>query len=673
MSDKINGTDNKTKALSELEKAYPVPDELKPENIEKMLTDSQKADKSEKKITAKRIVLPLVTAAACIAVAAFGFEFLNNKTNIDTTEEDMSSLSASSGFGITDISEFDNLQVLSDYSEIKRILNEKKDEKVVYDEEILFDGDMTTASANSANDVDGKSKAVGGEDYSETYTQVNGIDEADAIKTDGENVYYILNGKLYFAKLDREQVNVVKKIKLSSNEYFSDGCLYLSGNILTAVYSDCSDDEDYAKTYVKSYDISDVNDVKELSSFSQDGEYTDSRMKDNYLYLVTDYSPYWSYEELEDVENVKDVVPSYTSAGENKCLEPSDIYKPMGEDYLDYSIVSGLDVTRENMCVSSKAYMNSADALYMNDENIYMTFVDYSSYYSNSAVKLSGSSVKTRTNIVRFSVSDGKLKLTASKRISGSVLNQYSMDEYESYFRAAITTQTKNGKDTNSILIFNDKLEKVGEITDIAKGESIKSATFEGDRAYVVTYEQTDPLFTFDLSDPENPKILSELKALGYSTHLRAFKDDLMIGFGVEADKDGFETGLKLSMYKKNENGNTEEIDSISFGNYNENFSSDAVYDSKALLIDGEKNIIALPFYKYNNNTDKDVRGFKVLSYGDNGFEVKNTIIVDSSYVSFDIARIIYSGDYLYAFADNIVTVLDLNGFKTVNTVDLKK
>lgn len=670
MSAKINDIDKKTKALSELEKVYPVPDELSPENIEKMLAKSQKSDKSGKKTTAKRIIISLASAAACVAAAAFGFEFLNNDTNIDITDNSMSSISETANSGLTDISEFDNLQVLSDYSEIKRILNDKKDEQAVYEEEIMFDADM---ASDSANDAAVKSKAIGG-DYSETYTQADGIDEADAIKTDGENVYYILNGKLYFAKLDKEQVNVIKRIKLSAKTDFSDGCLYLSENILTAVYSDCFDEDNHSKTYVKSYDVSDIKSVKEISSFSQDGQYNDSRMKDNFLYLVTDYSPYWSYDELKDVKNIDEAVPSYDCAGKTKCLSPSDIYKPMGEDYLDYSVVSGLDVTKENMCVSSKAYMNCSQALYMNDGNIYMTFADYSKYYNRSSIKLSGSSYKTRTNIVRFSVSEGNVKLTASKRISGEVLNQYSMDEYEGYFRAAITTQNKKGEDKNSILIFNDKFEKVGEITDIAKGESIKSATFEGDRAYVVTYEQTDPLFTFDLSDPENPKILSELKALGYSTHLREFKDNLMIGFGVDADEDGIETGLKLSMYKKNANGNTKEIDSISFsGNDSIYFSSEAVYDSKALLIDGEKNIIAFPFYKYDNNEGKDIRGFKVLSYGGNGFEVKNTIKIDSSYVSFDIARIIYSGDYLYAFADNIVTVLDLNGYKNVNTVDLSK
>lgn len=669
MSDKINDMDKKTKALSELEKEYPVPDELRPENVEKMLTESQKSEKSSKKVTAKRIIISLASAAACVA-AVFGFEFLNSDTNIDVTDNSMSGISKTADSGLTDISEFDNLQVLSDYSEIKRILNEKKDEQTIYDEESIFDGDMLSTATN---DVAGKSKGLGG-DYSETYTQVDGIDEADAIKTDGENVYYILRGKLYFARLNKEQVNVIKRIKLSSKLDFSDGCLYLSENILTAVYSQYSDEDNYSKTYVKSYDVSDVKSVKEISSFSQDGQYMDSRMKDNYLYLVTDYSPYWSYEEIKDAQNIDEVVPSYDCAGKTKCLNPSDIYKPMGEDYLDYSIVSGLDVTKENMCVSSKAYMNSTEALYMNDDNIYMTFVDYSEYYNHSSIKLSGSSSKTRTNIVRFSVSEGNVKLTASKRISGEILDQYSMDEYNGCFRAAITTQAKNGEDKNSILIFNDKLEKVGEITDIAKGESIKSATFEGDRAYVVTYEQTDPLFTFDLSDPKNPKILSELKALGYSTHLRAFKDNLMIGFGVDADEDGIETGLKLSMYEKNEDGKTKEIDSISFsGNDNVYFNSDAVYDSKALLIDGEKNIIAFPFNKYDNNEGKDIRGFKVLSYGGNGFEVKNTIKIDSSYVSFDIARIIYSGDYLYAFSDNIVTVLDLNGYKNVNTVDLRK
>lgn len=668
MNDKINVKDKKTKALSELEKAYPVPEELSPENIEKMLKDSKKPDISNNRIIVKRVLISLATAVACVAAFAFGFEFLNNDTNIDITEKNTSDLSKEVDSGLTDISEFDNIQVLSDYSEIKRILNEKKDEAEILNEEYMLESDMSSKLSDTAqmNTVQ-KSKNLGGE-HSETYTQVDGIDEADAIKTDGENVYYILNGKLYFAKLNKEQVNVIKRIKLSAKDDFSHGYLYLSENILTVVYSEESYEDYQSETFVKSFDISDMNNIREISSFSQDGQYNDSRMKNNYLYLVTDYSPY--YDDIKDIKKDDKAVPSYECGGKKKCLEPSDIYKPMGEDYLDYSIVSGLDVTKENMCISSKAYMNTADTIYMNDDNIYMSFVDYSSYI-NSKIKFGDYSVSIKTNIIRFSVSEGNVKLTAGKRISGSVLDQYSMDEYNGYFRIAITSQNKKGEDKNSILIFDRDFKKTGEITDIAKGESIKSAAFEGDRAYVVTYEQTDPLFTFDLSDPKNPKILSELKALGYSTHLRVFKDNLMIGFGVDADEDGIETGLKLSMYKKNSNGKTTEIDTISFGDYNSEFMSDAVYDPKALLIDGDKNIIAFPFVKYDY--EHEIKGFKILSYNNNKFSVEKTIKIDTSNVYSNTERIIYSGDYLYAFSDNIVTVLDLNTFKTVNTVNLNK
>lgn len=661
MNDNINNS-KKTKALTALEKEFSVPDELRPENIEKMLKESQKADKSGNKTAVKKVIITLVSAAACAAVVFMGINSGLSKKDMLSTKEILNS-------AVTDISEFDNLQVLSDYSEIKRIINEKKDEAEILNEEYMLESDMSSKLSDTAqmNTVQ-KSKNLGGE-HSETYTQVDGIDEADAIKTDGENVYYILNGKLYFAKLNKEQVNVIKRIKLSAKDDFSHGYLYLSENILTAVYSEESYEDYQSETFVKSFDISDMNNIREISSFSQDGQYNDSRMKDNYLYLVTDYSPHY-YDNIEDIKKDDKAVPSYECGGKKKCLEPSDIYKPMGEDYLDYSIVSGLDVTKENMCISSKAYMNTADTIYMNDDNIYMSFVDYSSYI-NSKIKFGDYSVSIKTNIIRFSVSEGNVKLTAGKRISGSVLDQYSMDEYNGYFRIAITSQNKKGEDKNSILIFDRDFKKTGEITDIAKGESIKSAAFEGDRAYVVTYEQTDPLFTFDLSDPKNPKILSELKALGYSTHLRVFKDNLMIGFGVDADEDGIETGLKLSMYKKNSNGKTTEIDTISFGDYNSEFMSDAVYDPKALLIDGDKNIIAFPFVKYDY--EHEIKGFKILSYNNNKFSVEKTIKIDTSNAYSNTERIIYSGDYLYAFSDNIVTVLDLNTFKTVNTVNLNK
>lgn len=670
----MNSINENSRALSNLEEAFFVPEELRPDNIEKMLTDNQKSDKMQKKTIAKRIIVSAISVAACIAVAVMGFNYLNNDVKIDITKNQVDTMSDSDETNALSKSEFENTEVLSSYSELKKILEEEKKQISLYHDEDIFCGDY----ASTAENMGAKSGSTGGEKYSQTYTQVDGIDEADVIKTDGENVYYITKGKLYFAKLDKENISVTKVIKLLSSDFYTDSCLYLLQDVLVAVYTQ-DNDKGKAKTYVKSYDVSDINNVREISSYCQDGEYNDSRIAYGYLYLVTSYSPR-SYYDLNEINRISEVVPSYSCSGAKKYLKSSDIYKPINKEYLDYTVISGLDVKAKDMLVSSKAYMNVSGSLYMNDNSIYLTFAFYDNdaesnkKSSNEEAKMSGdAAVGLKTDIIKFSFSDGKVDLTADKRISGSILDQYSMDDYKGYFRVAVTTQNKRFEDKNKLLVFNSKLEKVGEIDNIAKGESIKSATFEGDRAYVVTYEQTDPLFTFDLSDPNNPKVLSELKALGYSTHLRAYRDDLLIGFGVDADKDGIETGIKLSMYKKNSDGNTSELDSISFGDYNVYFTSGALYDVKELLIDGEKNVIAFSFNKYDNNIDKDIRGFKILSYDDKGFKVEKTIRVDSSYVSFDTARIIYSGDYLYAFSDNTVNVLDLNSYEIINTVELKK
>ena len=89
---------------------------------------------------------------------------------------------------------------------------------------------------------------------------------------------------------------------------------------------------------------------------------------------------------------------------------------------------------------------------------------------------------------------------------------------------------------TNGLYILNENLEITGKIEGLAAGEQIYSARFLGDTAYFVTFRQTDPLFAVDVSNPEEPRLLSELKVSGFSEYLHAYSGELLLGLGVEAD-----------------------------------------------------------------------------------------------------------------------------------------
>ena len=107
----------------------------------------------------------------------------------------------------------------------------------------------------------------------------------------------------------------------------------------------------------------------------------------------------------------------------------------------------------------------------------------------------------------------------------------YFIQRNEDTFRIATTTGNiwVDKTTANSLYVLNDKLEEIGKITDFAKEEKIYSERYVGDKAYVVTFKQTDPLFVIDLSDSKNPQILGELKIPGYSTYLHPYDETHLI------------------------------------------------------------------------------------------------------------------------------------------------
>ncbi len=157
-----------------------------------------------------------------------------------------------------------------------------------------------------------------------------------------------------------------------------------------------------------------------------------------------------------------------------------------------------------------------------------------------------------RTEVYQFDVSaPGKPVYVASGAVDGSLLNQYSLSEHEGYLRVA-TTSFGGGESQSSVTVLRragEVLERVGRVGGLGVGERIYAVRYFGDTAYVVTFRQTDPLYTVDLSDPRAPKVTGELKITGYSAYLHPAGDGRLIGVGQEADPDGRVTGAQLSLF----------------------------------------------------------------------------------------------------------------------------
>src|SRR5690606_13084850 len=223
------------------------------------------------------------------------------------------------------------------------------------------------------------------------------------------------------------------------------------------------------------------------------------------------------------------------------------------------------------------------------------------------------------TLIYRFKLSQDEVEYQNRGSVPGNILNQFSMDESGDTFRIATTTDTYSpttGSWTgNNLYVLNrDSMKVTGKIEDIAPGERIKSVRFIGNRGYMVTFKNVDPLFVIDLKDPANPTILGKLKIPGWSDYLHPYDENHLIGFGREVDPKGetaefltseFLLGMKLSIFNVSDVANPVEMHKEIIGA--RGTTSELLYNHKALLFDKEKNLLAFPITiteKKSNSSD---------------------------------------------------------------------
>ena len=206
------------------------------------------------------------------------------------------------------------------------------------------------------------------------------------------------------------------------------------------------------------------------------------------------------------------------------------------------------------------------------------------------------------TEVFKFDMGTDSVPLLASGQVEGSVLDQFSMDESGDYFRIATNgwsgdTSPAGTDVTSSVSVLTqsgEELDLVGRVKNIAKGESLQSARFVGDQAYVVTFHQIDPLFVVDLSNPTAPRVAGQLDLPGYSSYLQPIGNDLLLGLGRDVDADtGQDHGLQVSLFDVSNPAAPQRLAKFSPG---EAWSySEAEYDHHAFSYFSDQQILALP------------------------------------------------------------------------------
>ena len=499
-------------------------------------------------------------------------------------------------------------------------------------------------------------------DYSETNVQVENVDEADITKTDGYYIYSISNSDVVIT-----DVNDLNNIKIASRIYSQD----YENPVDLIVYKDklvvindaprISNSDGYywynysnISTQVRIYDIKDRTNPKILKSFAFDDRYYTSRCIDNRLYII-------SSGRLKYNSTDKKVYHSYYEDNQTKDIALKDIKFIDGNKSRYESILGFCDLDNVTNDIEVTDYLFDISNAYVSEKAIYI-LDDYYAYYDDidvgSVLKaifswkgvfgladLSSSSRGNKTRIIKFDINkDGTLSYAASNDFEGKTINQYSLDEKDSHLRVAVNLGWNAGA---KILTFDEKLKKLGETDTFGKNEQLYTSRFIGDKVYVVTYRNTDPLFVIDLSDDKHPKILGELKIPGYSTYLHPYDDNHIIGIGMETqevvNRDSFgrvtststyTVGMKMALFDVSDVKNPKEISKIVIGD--SRTSSAVLSNPKALLFSKERNLIAIPANRYSKDIQATVSDYYSSSISNYTNYLKD--YVAEGYLVYDIS-----------------------------------
>ena len=485
--------------------------------------------------------------------------------------------------------------------------------------------------------------------------------------------------------------NHVSTVNITENEdniyYMSIKELYVSGDRLIALVECSTVDEMtpesykylyYGRTNVNTitmavcFDIADRSKPVEMWRTYQDGTYISSRLIGEQLVMMSTYGVNLNEDEQKVVENC---VPMYGTDMGNYARVPCDCICIMEEIYdTRYLVASTLDIKDINT-VKTQAVLGAGEDVYCTTETLYAT----STSYERDTVKAEvfGYS-EAKTQIYKFDIRGFDVKYLGNTTVNGTALNQFSMDEHNGYLRIATTTGNWGDSLTNQVYVLDESLQVVGEITGIAKGETIKSVRFTGDTGYVVTFEQTDPLFVIDLTDPANPAIKGELKIPGFSAYLHPAGDGLLLGVGVDGDEKGQNGGMKISLFDVSDPQNPVECDKITVdAPQSENrytyLQSDAYYNHKAMCWDAESSTMYVPYAEmidiYTTTGYENIHYGNILAVKVDG--VNKKLVSDGAYKVLTSDGASYSSICRVTYIDNVIMgyVQDANTFYSFDKV----
>lgn len=715
---------NEQEILTQLRKAaeeIEIPEALKPEQIEKQLQEQKAKQQQEnqhlkpkksKKIIPWRRLGSMVAVLALVVCSGIYITVTRVDKNSGTGQTDSIAMTDTQQTvgeaGETEEAEHVDVASLgtmyhraSDYKEVYQTLLKGYQQNWIEGEMSAETSTATSedkASGNAAKDESAdmdlsEGSKEGGKDYSTTNLQMEGVDESDIAKIDGSYIYtvedkYIVITDIRDGKLE-EVTRFLPKDCGAADRVME---IYVDGDQLILVVqgyetslgesskagsdkensdkessdeeiavSDASEDSAFcykmngkSTTQIQVYSIVDRKNPEFEGRLIQDGYYNTSRKIGDVVYLFTQYnmtSDVTSYvekkhgvEDLKEGNGVSSLAEAVIPKVNGEKVAASEIYLPesSGESGI---LVSSLDVNKPDKVLDSKLVFSGYAQTYISKDALYLYEEDYD-----------GAMI---TNIAKFALDEGRISGVAAAAVSGYVRDTFAINASDGYLRV-LTTDYSTEDEVNALYILDENMKLTGQLTGIAPGEEIYAARFMGNTGYFVTYRNTDPLFTVDLSDPAKPEIIGELKVTGFSEYLHFWDDTHLLGIGYESDENtGNIENIKLSMFNIENPGEVTEEAKLVLKDVD---YSEALYDYKSVIISKDKNLIGLVCEDYSGSRTKQT--YQIYSY-ENGTFKKQAEIPGINGVNYENVRGMYSGNVFYLWINDNITSYDMtDGFK---------
>jgi uncharacterized secreted protein with C-terminal beta-propeller domain len=587
-----------------------------------------------------------------------------------------------------------------------------------------------TGAAESAPTAGPALKA--GQDFSDTNVQEQGVDEPDIVETDGRRLFAVTHDNVLQAvTIGDGTPRLAGKLTLksaSSQLMLAGDRLIVVGNAQPSVQPQPANPGGAQlliapvgsdKTLVEIIDVSNPTSMRVVSSLEIDGGYISARAVDGIARVVIRRGqpaiPF-AYPQDGSQSNVDRALKANKDAIEHATIDKwipryelktgdksssgaisscDSTYRPT--PFAGFGTVSVVTIDPASPTPrEGSTVVGGGDIVYASQKALYVTTIrqpepqplgapagpsgvaEAPAVAPDAPVEapVAVPQQKVETQVHKFDISGTTAKYLASGIVNGTLLNQFSMSEFEDNLRVATTIDsfTETAKNESAVSVFAQRgaqLVQIGRVAGLGRGEQIHAVRFIGPVGYVVTFRQVDPLYTIDLSNPAAPKVAGELKIPGFSSYLHPIADGLVLGIGTEAnargevhDAQGRYFGAKVSLFDVSDPARPRELHKLTIAGT----QSAVEFDHHAFLWWGPRKLAVLPVAEYGEPPNNFVGAVTMEIDRSAGIESKRRIVhpgkseqTNSAPV---IVRSVIAGDALYTLSNEGLLTSDLGSAK---------